>query len=330
MKLKTSVSLMVALVLGLVTAKVGVDMLRKYGSGPASTVSVVMAKSDLEPGKVIGEQDVTLVDMPVALVPAKALRNTKDAVGRTVLSSLLTGSYVADNALAAKGAGSGLEAMVPKGMRAVTIDVSDSSSVANMLTPGVAVDVIATLRKNDTTLAKTIVENVKVQYIQRQKTGMSFRDGREVSSDNNGPIKTVTLLVTAKQAATIDLANSMGGKPRLVLRGNADATALGEGGSISENELLGLPDAPKAEEPGPKPQQDDSTFANVPPASEPDNRRPVQIIRGGQESTIYYDKEGNGQEAGHETTPTTRRSSEGIKATANQRSGDDSRTASGK
>src|SRR5690349_7417971 len=103
MKLKTSVSLMVALVLGLVTAKVGVDMLHKYGGGRASTVSVVMAKSDLEPGKVIGDQDVTLVDMPVALVPAKALRDTKDAVGRTVLSSLLTGSYVADNALAPKG-----------------------------------------------------------------------------------------------------------------------------------------------------------------------------------------------------------------------------------
>ena len=169
---------------------------------------------------------------------------------------------------------------------------------------------------------------MKVQDLQRQRTSTTYRDG-QVTGVDNGPIKTVTLLVTAKQAATIDLASSMGGKPRLVLRGNSDATALGESGSISENELMGLPDAPKADEPAPKAQPDDSTFANVPPAAEPDNRRPVQIIRGGQESTIYYDKDGKEQEAGHETTPTTRKS-EGVKATANQRSGDDSRTASGK
>ena len=121
------------------------------------------------------------------------------------------------------------------------------------------VDVVATLRKGDQSMAKTIVSNVKVQYIQRQKTGFSSRAGQSSSIDN-GPIKTVTLIVTPKQAATVDWANNNGAKPRLVLRGNLDTTTADD--TVTENEILGLPDAPpKPENDSTNKGADDATFA---------------------------------------------------------------------
>src|SRR5207247_1735545 len=154
----------------------------------------------------------------------KTIRNKKDAVGRTVLASVVTGYPLSETILAARDAGEGLQAMVPSGMRSVTVDVSESSGVAGLLVPGCHVDVIATLRNGEQSVAKTIVENVKVQFVARSRTGRMGRTSMELGeADVAGPAKTVTLIVTPKQANTIELANSQG-KTRLVLRGNADVT----------------------------------------------------------------------------------------------------------
>ena len=300
MRFKTSVSLTVAIVLGLITAYVGVKMMQTYKRQTVPAAKIVMAKVDMEPGYVVQDADVSLEPVPAGMIPAKAMRNLKDAVGRTVLTTVVSGYPLADNALAARDAGGGLQAMVPKGLRAVTLDVSDSSSVANMLTPGCNVDVIATLHNGEQTLAKTIVQNVKVQYVQRTRTSTTIRGGTVTGLDN-GPIKTVTLLVTPKQANTIELATSNGAKPRLLLRGT---TADGEekDSAISSNELLGIPDPVPATKPV-EPEQpvaktaDDATFENVAPVPEPDKGFEIEIIRAGQASKSYVERpkeEGNG------------------------------------
>ena len=90
----------------------------------------------------------------------------------------------------------------------------------------------------------------------------------------------------------IELANSEG-KPRLVLRGNAD-TGGANGTQISHNQLLGRPDEPVKVEAPPAPPPTD-VFSNTEPAAK---GRPVQIIRGGKEDTIRFDEEGNQQEPG--------------------------------
>jgi hypothetical protein len=52
----------------------------------------------------------------------------------------------------------------------------------------------------------------------------------------------VTLIVTPKQANSIELANNQG-KPRLVLRGGADDSDIADA-TVKQNELLGIPDPP--------------------------------------------------------------------------------------
>src|SRR5207244_1577747 len=93
MKFKTSASLMVAIVLGLITAKVGLDILKKNtqatSAGPAGRV--VVAKKDMEPGYVIEAEDIGLQEVPLGMVNAKTFRDTKTVVGRTVVASVVAG-----------------------------------------------------------------------------------------------------------------------------------------------------------------------------------------------------------------------------------------------
>ena len=286
MKIKTSVSLVVAIVLAIITTKVGLDLMKDYRGNATLTSRVIVAKKAMTPGYVIKEADLDSQAVPVNLVPANALRDPKDVAGRTVIASIVPGQTMLEAMMAPKGAGAGLAAIVPAGMRAVAVDVSDSSAVAGMIERGSKVDVIATLRRGDQTIAKAVLENVEVHSIQRAISGYSSKGGQTVPIDN-GPVKSVTLLVTPKQASSLELAKAGGGAPRLVLRGNGDATT--SDGLVSERELVGIPEEPPKVEPPPVAVKDD-TFENVPPPEE-DKGRPVEIIRNGQSSTIYITDE---------------------------------------
>src|SRR5437762_3545951 len=90
MKLKTSITFMVAIVLAIVTAKVGMDTMKKYGHGAGAEGRVVVAKKDMEPGYVIQASDITLQEIPAALMNGKMLTNPKDLVGRTLVSTVST------------------------------------------------------------------------------------------------------------------------------------------------------------------------------------------------------------------------------------------------
>ena len=285
MKLRTTISFVVAIALAIVTAIVGTDYVKKHGGRGVSASRAVVVKRDLEPGYVIQATDVALAEVPTSMLTPKTLRDVKDAVGRTVVMTIATNYPVTEGVLAPPGSGAGMQAMIPAGMRLVTVDVSESSGVAGLITPGCKVDVIATLHDGDQSLATTIVENVKVQFVQRGSTRSS--SGRVNASNtavDAGPVKTVSLLVTPQQAVKIELANSEG-KPRLVLRGNADETADGNA-QINRNKLLGKPDEVKPELPAPVEVV----------APEPVKKgTSIQIIKGGNESTVTFDENGNGK-----------------------------------
>jgi len=100
----------------------------------------------------------------------------------------------------------------------------------------------------------------------------------------------VTLIVNTKDAESIELASTFG-RPRLVLRGTAD-TERTESAGVTSAELTGqaIPAAPVGEQ--------ETGWAKVMTAllshgpQQPQQapvRWPVQIIRGNNESTIFYE-----------------------------------------
>ncbi|HEV2292513.1 MAG TPA: RcpC/CpaB family pilus assembly protein [Tepidisphaeraceae bacterium] len=68
------------------------------------------------------------------------MRSPRLTAGRTARGQLLKGQPVLESLLAPMGAAGVLQALVPAGMRAMTIEVNEFSSVGGMVTPGSRVD----------------------------------------------------------------------------------------------------------------------------------------------------------------------------------------------
>lgn len=245
MNLKTIIPLVVALALAGVAAKLGKDIMSKGHNAP-STIKMsklVTAKEDLPPGATIKDTDVVLQDMPVAGAPQNTFTNVADVIGRMVMSQVVKGQVVPDAFLAPKGV-TGAQAMVPAGMRAVTLEVNEFSGVAGLLAPGSHVDIVQTIQMKDDKagpMAKTIVENLRVIAV-----GRRLGNAPSPSADAE-PIlaRSITLLATMEQAEAIDLASHTG-SPRLVLRNTKDEKLTG-GKGITVAELRGADEKPDAQ-----------------------------------------------------------------------------------
>jgi pilus assembly protein CpaB len=295
MNWKAWAPLAIAIVLGVIAAKLARDMTQKNQTveqAGTKLTKVVIAKNTIQPGQILKEEDLATAPFASEQTPEGTFANTSDVVGRVVLSPLIKGQPVVHTLLAGPGTGAGLQALVPDGMRAITIDVSESSSVAGLLTPGCHVDVVASINDaaNGTMVARTLAQNLKVQALGQRvsSAGKGDEDPNAVQA-----FKTVTLVVTPEEAETIELA-SVTGRPRLVLRSSTD-NAISDSGGVTVQDLTnngkGIVAPPKAlpvaMEGTPK-RAATQPVAVVAPATQPvveeTPTRTIQIIRGSQES----------------------------------------------
>src|SRR5205085_4086567 len=116
--------------------------------------------------------------------PATSFSNMSEVIGRVLTAPLLSGQPVLQESLAPRGSASGVQALVPPGMRAVTVEVSQSGGLGGLLAPGARVDVLLTTLATDPekTMARTVVQNVVVLAVgQRMGPGKAESD-REAAS----------------------------------------------------------------------------------------------------------------------------------------------------
>jgi pilus assembly protein CpaB len=195
-----------------------------------ATTHIVLAAHDLAPGSVLKEEDMNQVDWS-GPVPNGAATRKQDVVGRGVVTAIVAQEPVLDSRLAPKGAGGGFASMIPSGMRAVAIHVSDVSSVAGFVVPGMRVDVLISGNAPGTdnrmgTLTKTLLQNMEVL-----SAGQDFKkdaEGKPVT------VPVINLLTTPEQAEMLSLAATQT-NIQLVLRNPLDhdtvkttGTALGK------------------------------------------------------------------------------------------------------
>jgi pilus assembly protein CpaB len=198
---------------------------------------VFVAARDIDAGTELTTADLTTIKYPVKEVPAEAFTDAGQVMNRVAIARLVKGQLATEKLLASKDSPAGLQALVPAGMRAFTMEVNEFSGLAGLLVPGSRVDVIAMLRDDriKEAAARTIVQDIQVLAVGRQL-------GNAATVNANGgtvsPVPTsVTLLATPKQAQALQLA-SQGSRPWLVLRGFKDQKAVNPG-ITSQAELRG-------------------------------------------------------------------------------------------
>lgn len=113
--------------------------LRVLSPAPAPTVAVWAAAHDLAGGQPIAASDVARLALPVAAVPAGALKATSPIVGRLLAAPMRQGEPLTDVRIL----GPSLLAALPSpGLVAVPIRVADGSAAAAVVKPGDLVDVL--------------------------------------------------------------------------------------------------------------------------------------------------------------------------------------------
>ena len=199
------------------------------GSGAPPGDSILIAATDISLGAKIEDKDIKVLQLPVADLPPRHFKQKSQVLGRGVIVPISQGEFVLPEKLAGENAGSGLPALIPSGMRAVSVRVNEVIGVAGFVVPGTRVDVLLT--GNPTTgggeQTTTVLENVAViaavQKLERSLTGEA----------QTAPV--ITLLVSPGDAQKLALAQSQG-RIQLALRNPLD-TKQQELASVQESAL---------------------------------------------------------------------------------------------
>jgi len=208
-----------ALALGfLVSVYVYKNLQSRSGVNTDPGIDVIVAADDLQVGARVEEHDIKIIRIPVADLPAGAPRRRSDVLGHGVIIPITKGEFILPTKLAGENAGSGLPALIPPGMRAVSVRVNEVVSVAGYVTAGTRVDVLLTGTPNGGSEPQTttVLQNVAV-----------LAAGHQLERTSTGEPQTtavITLLVSPDDAQKLTLASSEG-KIQLALRNPLDTKA---------------------------------------------------------------------------------------------------------
>jgi pilus assembly protein CpaB len=203
---------------------------------PLATVDILIAKNDLSRGQLIGDGDVGWQLWPQAAANSSFVKKTErpDAirqfVGAIVRIPVAAGEPIRDPAVVfAKGSGF-LAAVLPKGMRAVSMEVSAENGAGGFILPDDHVDVILTRR--DKAAEKIIgVEKITSEAILRNVRVLAIDQAVEEKASQKVVVgKTATLELSPDQAETLALSRQLG-TLSLALRSLVDSqSSIAEGG----------------------------------------------------------------------------------------------------
>jgi pilus assembly protein CpaB len=213
---------------------------------------ILVAAEDLQVGTKIEDKHVRFARFPSGELPAGVFHRKDKLLGRGVVTPISKGEFILTNKLAGENAGYGLPALIPPGMRAISVRVNDTTSVAGFVLPGTRVDVMLTgnpegSNQKETT---TVLENVAVlatgQKLERNAAG----------EPQTTPV--ITLLVSPDDAQKLALATDQG-KIQLALRNPLDTKqeqlAAARADSLYRGGFAPPPASTRATAPQPRPKR---------------------------------------------------------------------------
>jgi pilus assembly protein CpaB len=242
-------------------------------AAPTNMRDMVVATKGLSVGLTVKPGDVHVAKVNIEAFPKGAFSKLEEVIDRPVIKEILGDEPVLEGRLAPRGSGQGLAPIIPVGMRAVSVRVSDVAGVAGFVLPGLRVDVLVTTRppnSDDGSVTTTCLQNILV-----------LSAGQTIQTDGRGQAintPTVTLLVAPDQAEVLTLAGNEG-RIQLVLRNSSDQEIAKTTGS-GMRALYGAPKAaPKPVVVRERPKPVVVAAAPTPPPPPPPE---IVVIRGTQ------------------------------------------------
>ncbi len=247
---------------------------------PVDTVMAIVAARDLYQGITITEEDLFAVEIPPEYLNPDVYQSPEHVVGRIPRERILANEFIREERLADADEGIGLNAIIPRGMRAISINVDGGSAVSGFLNPSNYVDVLVTLEPEGggggtQTLTKTLLQAVYVLAV-NNRMGTNARPEDEAGRPQRRVRPSVTLAVTPEQAEEVAHAEKKG-TITLALRNDLDVTFEAVDNTSARDVLGEAAPAPRA---APRPRAE--------PAPAPTGST-LQIIRGSKSSEEKFE-----------------------------------------
>ena len=225
-----------ALLIAAVTAVMAKNMFTGASAPKAAAAAVagpevLVATRSLPVGTIIDAEALRYQAWPEGLIQGTYFVKTKpgtspqDLLGTVVRNEITAGQPITQGSLVKPGERGFLAAALGPGMRAVTVAVNTTSSVAGFVFPGDRVDIVLTQEVSGggeglpLKVSETILRNIRVLATD-QRMNAKGEDGKPVMTS----VQTVTLEATPRIAEKIAVAQTIG-RLSLSLRSLADNTA---------------------------------------------------------------------------------------------------------
>jgi pilus assembly protein CpaB len=205
-------------------------------AAPRPSFTVVQARREIARGAVIEPADITVAQTEIEPAPG-TLTRLSDATDRVTTTAVNLAEPISDGN-SAPADEMRLANLVPPGLRAVALRVSEETAVANLVRPGDRVDVLVASnparpvdgRAFGNAEARTVLQNILV---------LAVGAATVASDESPEAVRNVTLAVTPREAAMVALIRSVGTE-YLSLRANGDDLEPGIS-AVSTNDLQGAP-----------------------------------------------------------------------------------------
>ena len=209
----------------------------------AETLKVLVAAQDIPVGSPVKSGSLRWQEWPKDAVSSRFITSRKkpkaisDYTGATARALVVAGEPILGEKLVRPGEGGFMAAILPAGVRAISVKISPETSAGGFILPNDRVDVIVTRRERlkgnggEAHVSDTVVSNVRVlaidQDLQTEKGKKGDKDGQVAVG------KTATLALKPEQAERIALAEARGDLS-LALRSMADAKTKASDDDLSD------------------------------------------------------------------------------------------------
>jgi pilus assembly protein CpaB len=274
------VGAVVAIAIGLLASRYVYKRVQMAGTvRPVQTSQVVVAAERLGLGVRLQSHQLRLVAWPQDDPLPGTFTRVEDCVNRALITPVIENEPILENKLAPKEAGAGLPAVIPEGMRALSVRVDDVVGVAGFVMASTMVDVLVTGDLGGggggDSVTRTILEDIRV-----------LAAGQRIEQDKDGKPQTVsvvTMLVDPEQADKLTMASTEG-RIHLALRNTIDTKQVSPP-PIYRTALFGGAPRPPAAVARPSSPRRLNKTQPVPPPPAPYT---VEVIKGEKRETHSF------------------------------------------
>jgi pilus assembly protein CpaB len=188
---------------------------------------VVAAARALPAGAKLKKGDLKRVSVAEKDSPGSTYANEKELIDRSLLYPVAPNEVVTMSKVASLAGTDGVPSIIPAGMRAVSVSVTDAASAAGLIQPRARVDVICSRTGSlSEAVSNVILQDVQIFSVGRltelqTQAAATDQKGAAAQVSPSGQSRAVTLLVTKEEAAKLELAKN-NGRISLALRNPSD------------------------------------------------------------------------------------------------------------